>query len=67
VVFFGRNTALIFPFFDSKYQQKDRLGTDPTTEKPFLQVSWNPDGILLTARTHFKTRKKYIMSSWNRN
>jgi hypothetical protein len=61
-------TDLIFPSFISGHQQKDGLDSDPIVTKPFLQVSWNADGILLMAQTRFQTRRqKHHMSSKHRN
>jgi predicted protein tyrosine phosphatase len=52
----------------SGHQQKDGLDSDPTVAKTFLQVSWNADGVLLMAQTHFQTtRQKHRMSFKHRN
>jgi hypothetical protein len=60
--------SLIVPSFDFRTSAEGWAEHDPTITKPFLQVSWNADGILLMAQTHFQTRRqKYCMSSKHRN
>jgi hypothetical protein len=60
MVFFGGNIALIFPSFDFRTSEEGWLDIDLTVTKPFLQVSWNADGVLPMAQTHFQTRRKNI-------